>query len=187
MQAIDYQPSSSYYLSYNAQRHAALNRAQAAIASAMALVATGDPDAIRAGVADGRLAGCTARRLDEAEAAELAEGECEAIVERVSDCHVDATTGRWRAHSWRRTYNDQELDHWMGYYLANVVVLEASTTNRKGRTKSAWAHVCYMDPRDADQLLAIVNGEPEATDSHAYPAYLADEWWVEEPVPVECY
>lgn len=184
MQAINYERShGDYYLSFNPHRHAQLSVAQDAICDALELIATGDPQVIASGVDHGRICGCKARRLDSSEVQELAESRAQHTMERVCEPNINPKTGRWRQYKWIPKYDDCDLEHWVGYYSDNVVVLETLRVNRKGKAREAWAHVCYDDPADAAELLAIVDGEVPTGIPDDPGLFCTDS----ELVPVECY
>ena len=187
MQKLSYsKPTGDFYTSWNLNRHACPSKAQQNVMNALEIIATGDAEAISAAAHGGKLCGCRVRRPENEELGELARGRSEYCMRRVIDHHVNPKTGRWKTYSWVPQYNDADMEHWEDYFDSCCIVITCTTVNRRGKYKDAWAHVCYDDPRDAQELLCIITGEPMPETVHD-PHAAAPDAPEPELVPLDCY
>lgn len=172
------------YTDFNPWRHSTRSHAQDAIVSALETLSTGNESTISEHVFGGLLDGCKVRRFSDEEAGEFAKYHSSMGVKFTGNYYLNDRSRRWR-REYTTAYDDQALEHFDDLFSACGVVISAKRTNKKGKTRSAWAHVIYDDPRDVETLLAIIDGtwEPGLSENDQIaPVELDDEL-----PPLECY
>lgn len=186
MQGIDLSiGSENVYTDFNPFRHTRHSHAQDSVIEALQILGTGDESTINEHVLGGLLAGCKVRRFTNAEAVECAEHHSGIGVKRTGNYYLHPTSHRWRVE-YETEYDDRALDHFSDLFESCGVVISAISTNRKGKTREATAHVIYDDPRDVETLLAIIDGTwTPGIDVDDQITSIGAE--AEELPPVDCY